>query len=1266
MNARWRKLLSLLLCLVLLAGMFPAAAMAEESEDEFAQEEHNHTHECECERESAPFPEDSEGNGALDATEEELDPDLVRVVFVCDPADAIITVYDPMNLDDNGEPLVIEPEEDGSWLLYPHEYLYDAIFCGGYHRASSYFLVKPSNKMISLIISVNLASSEVVDSQPHSADLHTATVGGVSSTFLSNCSASYKSGPYYTKLAALNLSGNEASNLVAVAYSQVGYHEGNSWDDISGSSTGTGDYTEYNRWYPVGAQAWCNLFVSWCFSAAGISSSYAPKNPFYLSQWRACDAGVYSWKDYKDGKVTPKPGDIIIYGASTTNNTSGSALTDSYQHVSIIADYSGGVFYSIDGNYSEKVTYHSFSPNSSTGYVSGSGYIHAIIQPSYNSGTNYLSQCEYYPSHVTATITSSDGAAVWSLPCNSSTDPDSTKLGTLPKGTEIEAVAMYKNGAGNYWYQISYNGNTGFVWCNHTEKKNVIYGTVTATGGNSTFSTIQKGKSYGVTWLLNAEYSELYKVVGVIRYHGWNDNAVIYNPSVSLGDRTTSYKLGSGGDSIDSGMLFNALEEGEYETYILAYVRNYYWDAGSSSVKSDWAMRTPIDFVFTVVSSGAHVHDKGAYMYYEADHPHRKCYKCSSCGTVWADPNSYTLLATCENCRPEKPVFIDLEGVHPANEPVVFTWNETARTTHYNIYVYKQTDSGTYDVVDHSFYVSSGFQLTLEPGSYKSQLQSYNSELWESDGSDWAHTWGDSTYFTVAQPSYSITYDANGGTGAPAAQTKTHDVALTLSSTKPTRANASAGSYTVTLDPNGGSVSSTSLTAARTTSYSFKNWNTKADGSGTTYASGASYTANAAATLYAQWNSSTTTVAVTLPTPTRTGYTFKGWATSASATSGTTGSYTPTGNVTLYAIWQANTYTVTYDANGGTGAPAAQTKTHDVALTLSSTKPTRANASAGSYTVTLDPNGGSVSSTSLTAVRTTSYSFKNWNTAANGSGTTYASGASYTANAAATLYAQWNSSTTTAAVTLPTPTREGYSFQGWATSGTATEGITGSFTPDADVTLYAVWQQNQVEPDPDALTLTLTDAEARPGETFTLTLQLTNNPGVTGLSAEVTFDESVMTLLSATPKIESGSWSVDSIAEDHLIFWYDTETFAGEDVIELSFRVADEAQEGDFPIGLQFGEWDSIVDAEGEEIADCTVVPGTLTVTHRVPGDINGDGRVNLSDVVRLAQYVKARGQGVEIVPNSGDTNGDGRVNLSDVVRLAQYVKARGVGVVIY
>lgn len=188
--------------------------------------------------------------------------------------------------------------------------------------------------------------------------------------------------------------------------------------------------------------------------------------------------------------------------------------------------------------------------------------------------------------------------------------------------------------------------------------------------------------------------------------------------------------------------------------------------------------------------------------------------------------------------------------------------------------------------------------------------------------------------------------------------------------------------------------------------------------------------------------------------PTRTGYTFLGWSLSSTATSA---SYQPDGSITLtasdilYAVWKANTYTVSYNANGGSGAPSNQTKTYGVTLTLSNTKPTR-----------------------------TGYTFSAWNTAQNGSGTSYAPGGSYTANAAVTLYAQWTANTyavtfdaqggsvtpASKSVTygqpygsLPVPVRAGYRFDGWFTVATGGTQVTAEtvVTVTAAQTLYAHW-----------------------------------------------------------------------------------------------------------------------------------------------------------------------------------------------------------------
>lgn len=176
--------------------------------------------------------------------------------------------------------------------------------------------------------------------------------------------------------------------------------------------------------------------------------------------------------------------------------------------------------------------------------------------------------------------------------------------------------------------------------------------------------------------------------------------------------------------------------------------------------------------------------------------------------------------------------------------------------------------------------------------------------------------WGHNGYAIVnSEGSYyqTITFDDNGGSGGPGTQTVVTGESFTLSSDQPTK-NPTNG-YTVTFNANGGSVSPTSAIAIDT--YTFTSWNKVKDGTGLSLSPGQTnlmLTANV--TLYAQYAQTKGTI--TLPTPTRAGHTFKGWGTSASASSGVTGNYTPQKSLTLYALWQINTYTLTL--NKGTGA----------------------------------------------------------------------------------------------------------------------------------------------------------------------------------------------------------------------------------------------------------------------------------------------------------------------------------------------------------
>ncbi len=192
----------------------------------------------------------------------------------------------------------------------------------------------------------------------------------------------------------------------------------------------------------------------------------------------------------------------------------------------------------------------------------------------------------------------------------------------------------------------------------------------------------------------------------------------------------------------------------------------------------------------------------------------------------------------------------------------------------------------------------------------------------------------------------------------------------------------------------------------------FVGWNTKADGSGTAYANGESVRNivtknNQKITLYAQWKVKTYPVvyvanggtgeppiqykkydiALTLSKvkPTREGFKFLGWATSLKEANsgkytykaGAKNTYTKNARLTLFAVWKEITYTITYDANGGTGAPAKQTKYY------TKDRPLR--------------GAGNTSRTGYTLI--------GWYDKANG--IEYPLNGTYTENKDATLYAIW-------------------------------------------------------------------------------------------------------------------------------------------------------------------------------------------------------------------------------------------------------------------
>ena len=326
-----------------------------------------------------------------------------------------------------------------------------------------------------------------------------------------------------------------------------------------------------------------------------------------------------------------------------------------------------------------------------------------------------------------------------------------------------------------------------------------------------------------------------------------------------------------------------------------------------------------------------------------------------------------------------------------------------------------------------------------------------------------------------------ITYNANGGTGAPAQQTFT-GTSVTLSTVVPTFGLMDATKKSnITYNGNGGTPSKTTDGAFWQRPCTFLGWATSSNASVATYQSGQTITVSSDIILYAVWQdptSSTVSVAPTFTAPTATkssttqtytaqfsatgtgvscntssltataiiSYKCSGWYTAASggtfwATAGTT--YTPktAGTITLYAHW-SSTY------NYGT-------------ITL----PTATKSNTYTYrTVTINANGGSSSVTSRSSSCTTRYTFSGWYTAASGGTKVGNGGATLTLSFDRTLYAQFASTVGSySSVVLPTASqcaRSGYKLLGFSKSNTATTATYApgaTYTPSATETLYAVW-----------------------------------------------------------------------------------------------------------------------------------------------------------------------------------------------------------------
>ncbi len=271
--------------------------------------------------------------------------------------------------------------------------------------------------------------------------------------------------------------------------------------------------------------------------------------------------------------------------------------------------------------------------------------------------------------------------------------------------------------------------------------------------------------------------------------------------------------------------------------------------------------------------------------------------------------------------------------------------------------------------------------------------------------------------------------------------------------------------YTLTYNYNGNGQSNTTSTST----FVFGGYYTATSGKGTKYINEngtgvINYDLHEDKTLYAHWKGGS----ITLPNPTRKGYTLAGWydaEVNGTKINNGGSTYTPNSNKTLYAHWDGIKYTITlnnqYASDAGTKTIYEKYGTgfysdSELSESINSiTKPTK------SYNITLNYNGSGTPDSTLTS----NYKFNGYytketvnNQIIDDSGKLVSTLNNTAFEADTTLFAKW----TAQSITLPNPTREDYAFMGWfnaPTNGTKVGNGSTEYTPSANKTLYAQWKE---------------------------------------------------------------------------------------------------------------------------------------------------------------------------------------------------------------
>ena len=1059
-------------------------------------------------------------------------------------------------------------------------------------------------------------------------------------------SASYRSGKYYTQLCNVSLTGNQRTDLVNVARSQLGYHEGDNTSQLHGESSGSSNYTEYGYWYGTQVQghsggsyyAWCAYFISWCARQAGIPTSIISNASYACA---GSDNGDFKNLDYyARGSYTPKVGDLVFFCWEGNSSC--------WDHVEIVIGVDSSNVTTLGGNTStNNVKTRSWKLSNS--YIRGYGvpkYTSKLDAPYvYSIATGpWKTYVEWYPVK---------GATSYELRIYAANDT-ANPVNTVKSITNT--VYGIKLSPGEYYTSVT--------------AVNPNYSPTYTTGPMSPKFTVPSTN----------DRDPLYPKASTF-YNG--HLYILYDVQTGCWDQANEMCNTWGGHLV----TINSAQE-QAVVYELAKKssKSYCKIGAKANASRQWSWVTGENFSYANWKSGQPDNYNGMEFYAEMD---------IKAGGTWDD---------CANVRYGDVCFI---VEHEMNETPIKTYSvdnkvkyavfdkampwEDAKNYCEQLGGHLATISNKAEQDIIAGLIVNGSRDAYSIGATKRGLDNWS---WI-DGKEFSYTnwddgypvnpYGEGYYIHMVKSGkwhdiYNITHYGfvcefelpytltinylyeNGSTAAPS-YTARVNYGDTYSVTSPNVQGHSPSRQIVSGTMGATNMSVDVVYSINTYTVTFKDWN------GTVLK-----------TQQVQYGGAATAPA----NPTRTGYTFTGW--DKAFTNVTT-------NLVVTAQYSINTYTVTFKDWNGTvlktqqvqyggaaTAPANPTRTGytftgwDKAFTnVTANLVVTAQYSINTYTVTFKDWNGTVlktqqvqyggAATAPANPTRTGYTFTGWDKAFTNVTANLVVTAQYSINTYTVTFKDWNGTVLKTqqvqyggAATAPAnPTRTGYTFTGW---DKAFNNVT------ANLVVTAQYVQNEPVSTPvpsDVPQIVVESKTTSAGSTVAVNISIANNPGIVSMTLHVNFDSRLELVSVQDTGLLPGQVHPTVMINPYTLVWANdsaTQNYTVNGTIAtLNFNVPENLEEGDYAISVSYDNDEyEIYDCNAETI-DFAVVNGKISVTDIIYGDVNGDGKVNNLDRLVLTRYLANwPDYPASRIKPGADTNADGKINNLDRLILTRHL----------